>query len=212
MLTDRKSLVPLEELLDKFRLSYEAALSDDSFIRRSVWNLSEKSPYKGEYVAFLAVTKPDFSVKYLIPALANSECADGSIEVLVLQGPSEYTVNHLVWALANPERQSNVSYVLSRYGPSLTVLPLLPSLEEGDARLDAAVGLFIGYKASRKTVRPLVGTLTSHPGRFTGVSRVLVAYGEKALQLILPPIPGTPLYGPLTKIINDIKSGAPART
>src|SRR3989338_7442310 len=109
---DRRSFVPLEGLLDRFGLNPEAALSDDRFIRRSVWNLSAKSPYKGEYVAFLAVTNPCFSARYLVPALANPDCADGSIEVLVLRGPSECAVNPLVGALANPEQRSNASHVL----------------------------------------------------------------------------------------------------
>jgi len=74
-------------------------------------------------------------------------------------------------------------------------------------RVDIATRILQGYSPSRETVNPLVGSL-ANPEVVDAATRILQGYGQKALQFIRPPIPGTKLYEPLKKVITQIKQVA----
>lgn len=175
---------PLEELLEDLNLTYAAALTSDTVIRIAVGKLREENPYVEKYVQFLSEVDAAMSANYIVPALNNASAAPYASRVLINKGPSNATVKPLVGALGNSTQSEPAAPILKAYGACRTTVSHL-------------MGAFLAITAEQVTVAM---QRRSHNAR-----DVLLSYGEAALEFIFIPRRGTPTYGQVTGLANQIR-------
>ncbi len=202
---------PLEDKLNVRGLTYEQALVNDGFIRSAVWNLSRQNPFRDGYIAFLLKVELQLSARYLVGALRDPDCVEGVEAVLSKCEPRNYVfvAGPLVACLHSSEQRiiDFVVKLLILYGSSIaTVHPLVATLDDPPC-VEPATKVLSCYGPSEVTVHPLVGAL-GNPLQRLAARNILVGYSRDALKFIRPPRPSSPLYVPLTEVINAINGQA----
>ena len=115
-LDGKKPFSSLDDLLESFGLDYESALSNEKFVKASIWSLAADNPFSEDYKSFLVDINPQISSRYLVGALGNPMQREPALEILLQYGSSQVTVNPLVGALGNPVQKDYATNILVIYG------------------------------------------------------------------------------------------------
>ena len=85
-LDGKKPFSSLDDLLESFGLDYESALSNEKFVKASIWSLAADNPFSEDYKSFLVDINPQISSRYLVGALGNPMQKDYATNILVIYG------------------------------------------------------------------------------------------------------------------------------